>query len=98
MVTLEDDSMAGNTRRGLSPSKTRKTGDKAGDEPGKMPRISTRKTPSPALPDEKQVKPTRKTVAVKPGSRRRNPEPRGAAVDRRTQFSGTDELEPRRRA
>jgi hypothetical protein len=61
--------------------------------------ISKTSVPPPALPGEKRVRRTDASVAVGPAKRRRGQhdgptDP--AAIDRRKQISGTDELEKRR--
>lgn len=84
--------MAGTSKRGLSATKSRSSGIK-GSKGGarRTPATNTRRAAGPKLPDEKSVKPTKRTVgvkAVKESKAARAPA-RGAAVDRRRQIVGS---------
>jgi hypothetical protein len=77
------------SQRGLSPSKSRTSGFKgAKSAANKSRRTSTGNTKPPRLPDEKSVRPTTKSVAVKPAATskiaRTPPDP--ISIDRRKQI------------
>lgn len=86
--------MAGTSKRGLNASKSRSSGFKgAGRSAGRTPATNTKRVEAPKLPYEKSVRPTRRTVDLKPlrESRAAKAPARGAGVDRRRQIVGTDE-------
>ena len=94
MVSVMEATMAGTSKRGLNASKSRSSGLKGakGSSRG-TPRTSTGASPGPKLPYEKSVRPTGRTVEVKPVKETRIAKSplKGAAVDRRRQIVGTDE-------
>lgn len=94
MVRVTEVTMAGTTKRGLNASKSRSSGMKGAKRSGRRtPRTSTGASPGPKLPYEKSIRPTGRTVEVKPAKESRIAKSplKGAAMDRRRQIVGTDE-------